>query len=53
MAKETREDKKLGKIRYSKHRIKENIELYAIMLPVIIMIIIFCYIPLYGLIISF
>lgn len=41
------------KKKYSKHLIKENIELYAIMLPVIVMIFIFCFMPLYGLLIAF
>ena len=33
--------------------IRENIELYTIMLPTIILIFIFCYIPIYGLLIAF
>lgn len=33
--------------------VKENIELYSIMLPVLILIFIFCYIPMYGVIIAF
>lgn len=33
--------------------IKENIELYLIMLPVLIHIFIFCYIPMYGIVIAF
>ena len=33
--------------------LKENIELYSIMLPVLVMIFIFCYIPMYGVVIAF
>jgi putative aldouronate transport system permease protein len=33
--------------------VKENIELYSLMLPVLVHIIIFCYIPLYGIVIAF
>lgn len=33
--------------------VKENIELYAIMLPTLILIFVFCYIPIYGLLIAF
>ncbi|MEG0691455.1 MAG: ABC transporter permease subunit [Oscillospiraceae bacterium] len=46
-------NKKTNKKKYSKDILKENLELYAIMLPVIILIFIFCYIPLYGLVIAF
>lgn len=41
------------KPRYSKERIRENLQLYAIMLPVLVLIFIFCYIPMYGLVIAF
>ena len=33
--------------------VRENMELYAIMLPTLILIFIFCYIPIYGLLIAF
>jgi putative aldouronate transport system permease protein len=33
--------------------IKENIELYLIMAPVIVLIIVFCYVPIYGIVIAF
>ena len=36
-----------------RRNIKENIELYIIMLPVLIHIFIFCYIPMYGIVIAF
>jgi len=39
--------------RYSKEQIQENIELYLIMLPVLILVFIICYLPLYGLVIAF
>ncbi len=39
--------------KYSPDFIKENIELYLIMLPVLVLIFIFCYIPMYGLVIAF
>jgi len=38
---------------YSKRAIKENIELYSLLLPVLIHIFIFSYIPLYGIVIAF
>ena len=41
------------KERYGKGVIKENIQIYAMMLPTLLLIFVFCYIPLYGLIISF
>lgn len=53
MALETLANLPKKKPRYSKDHIKENVELYAIMLPVLIIIFIFCYIPLYGLLIAF
>lgn len=34
-------------------RLRETIELYAIMAPVLVHIFVFCYIPLYGIVISF
>ncbi len=36
-----------------KRNVKENLELYAIMLPTIVLIIIFMYIPMYGIVIAF
>ncbi|MEA4890605.1 MAG: ABC transporter permease subunit [Clostridiaceae bacterium] len=41
------------KRKYPAALIRENVELYLIMLPVLVLIFIFCYIPLYGVIISF
>lgn len=38
---------------FSRRVLKENVELYTIMSPVLIHIFIFCYIPLYGIIIAF
>jgi len=38
---------------WQRRRIKENIALYAILLPVLIHIFIFCYIPIYGIVIAF
>ena len=37
----------------SQRVIRENIKLYAMMLPVLVLIFIFCYIPMYGLVIAF
>lgn len=34
-------------------RFKENVEMYSLLLPVLILIFIFCYIPLYGIVIAF
>ncbi len=45
----TKELRKMKKAR----NIKENIELYLIMLPVLVHIFIFCYIPMYGIVIAF
>lgn len=39
--------------RYSKELIHENIELLSIMLPTLILIFIFCYVPMYGVVIAF
>ncbi|MDR1565821.1 MAG: ABC transporter permease subunit [Treponema sp.] len=36
-----------------RERIQENIQIYSLMLPVLALIFIFCYIPMYGIIISF
>lgn len=44
---------KKPKIKFSRSYIKNNIELYLIMLPVIVFLIIFSYIPMYGVIIAF
>jgi len=33
--------------------IKENVELYLMMIPVLVLIFIFCYIPMYGIVIAF
>ncbi len=33
--------------------VRENLEMYSLLLPVLILVFIFCYIPLYGLVISF
>lgn len=41
------------KPRYSKADIKESIELYSLILPVLIIIFIFCYCPMYGILIAF
>lgn len=38
---------------YSRRVLKENVELYLIMLPVFIHIFIFSYIPMYGIVITF
>ncbi len=42
---------KRSKIR--KDVLKDNVELYSLMLPVFILIFIFCYIPIYGIVIAF
>ena len=39
--------------KYSKEQLHENLELYLIMLPVLILIFLMCYLPLYGLVIAF
>ncbi len=39
--------------KYTREQIYENIELYLIMLPVLILIFMMCYLPLYGLLIAF
>ena len=46
--------KKAGaKAKVNRELLKENLELYSIMLPVLAMIFIFCYIPMYGIVIAF
>lgn len=39
--------------KYTREQIYENIELYLVMLPVLILIFMMCYLPLYGLLIAF
>ena len=39
--------------KYTREQIYDNIELYLIMLPVLILIFMMCYLPLYGLLIAF
>lgn len=41
------------KQKYGRGVIKENLQIYAIMLPTLLLILIFCYVPLYGLVIAF
>jgi putative aldouronate transport system permease protein len=36
-----------------RERIKENIQIYSLILPVLVLLFIFCYIPMYGIIIAF
>lgn len=43
----------LLKARLKKRKVYENIQLYLIMLPVLIHVFIFCYIPMYGILIAF
>jgi putative aldouronate transport system permease protein len=43
--------KRLGAI--GRERVKENIQIYSLMLPVLILLFVFCYIPMYGIIIAF
>lgn len=46
--------KKKGLVqRYGKGVLKENMQIYGMMLPTLLLILIFCYIPMYGLIIAF
>ena len=45
--------KKKNSPKYGKGVIKENLQIYALMLPSLILILIFCYYPLYGIIIAF
>jgi putative aldouronate transport system permease protein len=42
---------RLGAI--GRDRIKENIQIYSLILPVLILLFIFCYIPMYGIVIAF
>ena len=44
---------KRRKRKYGKNVIRENMQIYALMLPTILLILIFCYIPMYGIIIAF
>ena len=41
------------KKKYGEGIIKENLQVYALMLPTLLLILIFCYVPLYGIIIAF
>jgi putative aldouronate transport system permease protein len=42
---------RLGAI--GRDRIKENIQIYSLLLPVLVLLFIFCYIPMYGVVIAF
>lgn len=57
MARETGQIKQLPTLRkeskYGRDVIRENRQIYLLMLPTIVLIFIFCYIPMYGLIIAF
>lgn len=46
-------NKKTKKRKINRDLLHENLELYSIMLPVLAMIFIFCYIPMYGIVIAF
>jgi putative aldouronate transport system permease protein len=39
--------------RLRRDRIKENIQIYSLMAPVLVLLFIFCYIPLYGIVVAF
>jgi putative aldouronate transport system permease protein len=36
-----------------REQIKENVQIYSLMLPVLILLFVFCYIPMYGIVIAF
>jgi putative aldouronate transport system permease protein len=38
---------------FRQERLKENVQFYSLMLPVMILLFIFCYIPIYGIVIAF
>ncbi|MDR0668694.1 MAG: ABC transporter permease subunit [Treponema sp.] len=38
---------------FKREQIKENIQIYSLILPVLILLFIFCYIPMYGVVIAF
>ena len=44
---------KAEKKKYGKGVISENLQIYAMMLPTLILIFVFCYIPMYGIVIAF
>lgn len=50
---QSEQTKKYRRRKYNNRLLKENAELYLIMLPVLILIFIFSYIPMYGIIIAF
>lgn len=41
------------KSKYKKTVVKESLQMYALMLPTLLLIFIFCYVPMYGIVISF
>lgn len=41
------------KAKYGREVTRENLQLYSLMLPVFILVIIFCYVPMYGIVIAF
>lgn len=46
-------EKRQNKKKLGKNIIRENLQIYGLMLPTILLIFIFCYIPMYGIIIAF
>lgn len=48
-----RQKKPGEKKKYGRGVIKENMQIYALMLPTLVLVFIFCYIPMYGLVIAF
>jgi putative aldouronate transport system permease protein len=44
---------KVHKGAYQNERVRENMQIYSLMLPVLALLFIFCYIPMYGIVISF
>ncbi|MCC8102024.1 MAG: ABC transporter permease subunit [Clostridiales bacterium] len=53
MKKRTEKKEKKEKKKLTKNLIRTNISLYLMMAPVLILIIIFCYVPMYGIVIAF
>ena len=43
----------MKKKKYGRGIIKENMQVYALMLPTLLLIFTFCYLPMYGVIIAF
>lgn len=53
MNSQRKDSEKKKSFKYNREYVRENLEMYSLLLPVMVLIVIFCYIPLYGVVIAF